>query len=337
MLVVSQMKRARRPRSNAVVAFSASYERDPFLARGMGFEHLRELIERLARPIVVAGLSVAYAGGWKDSPENFTKVLLRLISAEQDDIDDDVTDAPPIAPLVNHLAWPHYLAVTPRIEAEAINSCRIIRVTQELAGLMDVCPDAEAAFDSDRAVFNAALTVSAMRRLQVNGMGLDIVPGLKTEIIPPLAARILIGGKTTGFSGFVPGVFEEALLMLDAGKPVYLLGGFGGATGELVDLLLGEPAAEPITVKRLEDETPALKRLSTIAASRVHPSELHDSADLVARLQTALAPAPGRPIAKVLNTGLSDPETRELITTNDMDTAVRLVVKGLKAHTLVKD
>ena len=335
-----EAKRAKRTRSNTIVAISTSYERDPLLARGMGFEHLKELVERLARPIVVAGLSVAYAGSWKDSPDNFTKVLLGVISAEQDDVDDLASAALPIAPLVNHLAWPHYLAITPRIEAEAINSCRIIRVTQDLAGLTDVCPDAEAAFESDRAVFNAAVTLSAMRKLQVTGMPLDAAPYLKSEHIPPLEARILIGGKATGFRGFAPGVFEEALLMLEARKPVYLLGGFGGATGELADLLLEPATAAQITTKRLEDDSPALRRLNKIATSRTIPSTIHrGTEDLVARLHKALVPGGDRSssIAQVLNTGLNDSETQDLITTNDMDTAVRLIVKGLRARGVIKD
>lgn len=58
-------------------------------------------------------------------------------------------------------------------------------------------------------------------------------------------ARVLIGGKLQGFQGTMPGVMEEATLAVAAQQPVYLAGGFGGATGLLAataldfDALLG--------------------------------------------------------------------------------------------------
>ena len=42
--------------------------------------------------------------------------------------------------------------------------------------------------------------------------------------------RICLGGKTSGYEGHEPGVQEEARLALEYNKPLYLMGGFGGAT-----------------------------------------------------------------------------------------------------------
>ena len=42
-----------------VIALSISYEKDNLLARGMGLEHLRELLVRLARPLLRRGASLA--------------------------------------------------------------------------------------------------------------------------------------------------------------------------------------------------------------------------------------------------------------------------------------
>ncbi len=41
--------------------------------------------------------------------------------------------------------------------------------------------------------------------------------------------RVCLGGKIKGFEGDESGVIEEAKLALKLGKPLYLLGGFGGA------------------------------------------------------------------------------------------------------------
>lgn len=50
-----------------------------------------------------------------------------------------------------------------------------------------------------------------------------------TALLDP-GCRICLGGKTSGFQGKEPGVIEEAKLAIELGKPLYLLGGFGGAT-----------------------------------------------------------------------------------------------------------
>ena len=50
-----------------------------------------------------------------------------------------------------------------------------------------------------------------------------------TERLNP-GCRICLGGKTSGYEGHEPGVQEEARLALEYNKPLYLMGGFGGAT-----------------------------------------------------------------------------------------------------------
>ena len=78
----------RRYRSRAIadklIAISIAYQRDNLLARGLGLEHLRELLLRLVRPLVRQSASLAFGGYWRETEENFTYDLLRLISAEQE-------------------------------------------------------------------------------------------------------------------------------------------------------------------------------------------------------------------------------------------------------------
>ena len=49
-----------------------------------------------------------------------------------------------------------------------------------------------------------------------------------TVLLDP-GCRICLGGITDGYQGTEPGVSEEAKLALTYGKPLYLMGGFGGA------------------------------------------------------------------------------------------------------------
>jgi len=67
----------------------------------------------------------------------------------------------------------------------------------------------------------------------------DEVAGSLTALRRYLAketdARVLIGGKERDYSGAMPGVLEEALLAIEAGQPLYLAGGFGGATATIAE------------------------------------------------------------------------------------------------------
>ena len=52
---------------------------------------------------------------------------------------------------------------------------------------------------------------------------------LLTKLLNP-GCRVCLGGRTDEYQGDEPGVMEEARLALSYGKPLYLMGGFGGAT-----------------------------------------------------------------------------------------------------------
>ena len=60
---------------------------------------------------------------------------------------------------------------------------------------------------------------------------------LRRYLTAHVDGRILIGGKRHDFGGRVPGLMEEALFALQAEQPLFLAGGFGGATHEIVRAL----------------------------------------------------------------------------------------------------
>ena len=67
--------------------------------------------------------------------------------------------------------------------------------------------------------------------------GVDDVPaaltGLRRRLVLETHARVLIGGKERGYQGDLPGIVQEAALAIEAGQPLYLAGGFGGATATI--------------------------------------------------------------------------------------------------------
>jgi len=319
--------------TDSVIAFSISFQRENLFSRGMGLEHLRELLIRLARLILRQGASLAYGGYWEDTEDNFTFELLRLISSEQEDNSIGGPDTSfKIGKLYNHSPWPRYLQITPRIEAQWIHCCRIVRITQQLAGIAeaDIVPDSGIQDQKFRYEFNKAVTLSAMRRLMMEGMAVNIPDVLEPEIIPPVVARILLGGKVDGYSGFLPGIFEEALLTLQKLRPLYVLGGFGGAAEILARAMLDSGSACPdeFTLEYQKAHNPDLAALLENSKQFSPPKDflgpeesLHELFAIVLKARSDLS--------GTLNTGLDNQETRELLTTRDLANAVRLVRKGL--------
>ena len=64
---------------------------------------------------------------------------------------------------------------------------------------------------------------------ETRGEELTVLREWITALLAP-GCRICLGGRMYGFQGDEPGVLEEAGLALNWGKPLYLLGGLGGAT-----------------------------------------------------------------------------------------------------------
>ncbi len=64
--------------------------------------------------------------------------------------------------------------------------------------------------------------------------------GLREYMTINTNARIVVGGKRAGFEGKMPGIVEEVLQSLERRQPVYLSGGFGGVTLEIIRTLRPE-------------------------------------------------------------------------------------------------
>jgi len=65
----------------------------------------------------------------------------------------------------------------------------------------------------------------------------------------------VLGGPVAGFQGKYPGIAEEAFLAVRDGKPLFLLGAFGGCAGAVIEAVRGgapEALTAPIQRRRAE-------------------------------------------------------------------------------------
>jgi len=86
-----------------------------------------------------------------------------------------------------------------------------------------------------------------------NGVTLsESLSTMREKMTEELDIRIVAGGKTEDFSGKYPGILEESYLAIKANesinkkkkKPVFLIGGFGGATSKVIEALQGKKPKE---------------------------------------------------------------------------------------------
>jgi len=96
--------------------------------------------------------------------------------------------------------------------------------------------------------------------------------GLRKYMTSNTNARIVVGGKRAGFEGKMPGIVEEVLLSLERRQPVYLSGGFGGVTLDIIRTLHPEftewfppQAGAPKPDARL---TEGLRRINQVAIEK---------------------------------------------------------------------
>lgn len=146
-------------------------------------------------------------------------------------------------------------------------------------------------------------------------------------------AHLVFGGREQGSLGRFPGIAEEVMLSLHAGKPVYVCGGFGGAARAVGQVLgLGEPWA--ITPPSLVREThePVASTFEQAAREWALQFQLPGKGDLPLTYEElrdffgshALG-SPGWP-----DNGLTPDENRTLFRAVDEHEIVSMVEKGLR-------
>jgi hypothetical protein len=339
------LKEKERRLDGKVLAISFGYS--PQLAElGYLSQHLDEAIIYLLRPVVRLGMDLLYGGfppkrtdgatsisSIGSAPHrNMTLTLLNLLNDERSTGETDLANAgytsalAPTSRLYNPSAWPRCDLITAADEAAWINTCSILRVLPKDAGLAGQLPDK--ASEPDRFFAWQAIVLSQMRRWLAKGFDCPI-PRDATHTVKP-AAFVFLGGKVSGFSSVMPGILEEFLRVTEQKLPVYLLGGFGGASGIIAHALLTKahrPAALTAAFYSTS-QTPDYKTMLEGFGkmdSQVFPGPDREFDELWKVIQD------GREIGlpALLRNGLDAADNKELVTTTDTMNAVHLVWRGL--------
>ena len=274
----------------------------------LGPEHLRQAMIDVARALLRSGHALAYGGDLR--PEGFTINLFELARAEfasrtlhAEDVDGRL--------LTNFLAWPYYLDLDVERKADIMQFCRTVTVPPAAAGI-DGLDDAPREKATPQQI---AACVARMRELMQEGDALD----LDGHPMPELSGRVILGGKRSGYAGFMAGIIEEAARALLAEKPLFVIGAFGGAAGELARALRDGTPEGALTLT----PPPATDPFVQWYAEHGQPDYIQRLYDIV--LETIASPRR----FELLRNGLSEDENRHLF---ERDNSVRLsslITRGL--------
>lgn len=214
------------PLSKHAIAISIS-ESPNLSVLGLSNEHLVDSMAEVARHLLAMGARLIYGGDLR--PGGFTEVLFELISRYRRDADlnDERIGVKNFLPWPVHVSWDADQLRQLSESLKGVAELVFLTVNGEVISLGDRMKLASRAATEDE-WFNG---LTAMREIVTN----------LTD------ARVVFGGKTQGFKGRMPGIAEEALLTLRAGKPLFVLGGFGGCAGDIaheLGLARRSPGAE---------------------------------------------------------------------------------------------
>lgn len=272
------------------VAISVS-ENDDLPSLGIGGEVLKDLTVELTRHILKAGGRLVYGGDLRK--DGYTELFKELSYqyGQKEKTDSDVVY------IDNYLAWPLYNNVTLEQKAEYLNS-RIQLIPAEAGD--NVTEEEKSAFVPPCSLENRlkwATSLTSMRK----------------QMAKVTNARIVVGGRTSGFKGYMAGVAEEFMIATENNQPVYLIGGFGGVAHLLADILEKKTTIVAILDEAMSDDN--YKELYNWCVEHEMPIKYE-------KLENVKIPD--------LNNGLSDDENKTLFHSIDIMEIVSLVLKGLK-------
>lgn len=219
----SQIFSASRFLEGKNVAISISESPDSSIL-GIGKAMFEDLSVELARHLLISGAHLVYGGDLR--PGGFTELFKDLayqygIYEKEKTLKNYFT---------NYLAWPIYVGMAPATHAE-YKSCRVLC---QKATIPDTIPtDLHGQMVPPSTVENLYYWAESLK-------------SMRQEMESHIDARIILGGRVTGFKGYMPGLYEEATNAAKANHPLFLLGGFGGAASRLIKLLKGETTSEKL-------------------------------------------------------------------------------------------
>lgn len=278
---------------------------------GLGPMHLDSALLELSRYLLLGGATLAYGGHL--GKEGYAVQLFDLVRAH-----NTLPNVKHVERVRSYVGWPWpHEASERRPHRDEATFFRVPAPEGVVDVLADLVAEPRAYIPVDSAEHRYAWSrgMTQMRRV------------LTAETY----ARVVIGGKfgctlTAGPSGCgkreewyrsrIPGAVEEAFQSLEVGKPLFLIGAFGGAARLVIDLLEGRD--RPEMSWEYQRGAPHAEGMRHLYEARGEWVTYQTLRDLAAELGV-----------HGLKNGLQYHENAELFVTQDVSRMVELVLQGL--------
>jgi hypothetical protein len=268
------------------IAFSVS-ESDDLLQCGCAKAMLKDIVLELSRYILKAGGYLIYGGdlrkeGFTESFENFSYQYGEKEKADRQE-----------KYFTNYFPWPIHLNISESNKAEFFH-CRV-----------------EPKFVNAPDGVNSSIFIPPVGNENLNVWARSLTK-MREEMENDVDARIILGGRLTGFKGKYAGIIEEFLIASQKNHPIYLIGGFGGAAKAIVDIREGKD----VDLLTLAEETPSYTGFLTYYND--NNSDKIDYSSIKKQI-----------INYTFNNGLTPEENDTLFRTTNILEIVSLILKGL--------
>ena len=306
------------PLLGKIVAVSVSDNED-LLLRGYGPDHLNEFCLRITRKILGLGGSIAFGGVF--GLGNFTPTLRRAAAQELNG-HPSVSSSFGALPFINYQPWPWCL----KAEADAELIGREVGISQ-----FEFVYDDEARLAPDPGIPKKGFKSDMPAQLNNVKRAARASTRMRHWMAEKTDARIVVGGKRAGFVGLMPGILEESLFHLEKRKPLYVVGGFGGASEDLAYSLEGKLEELPLSMtKEGRDTYVPFQDIADAFETKPSPSLQFDldrksAQDCYLRLRREVQ----RVRESDLGNGLSERENQTVLQSECGRELVELIVAGL--------
>lgn len=202
---------------------------------GLSARHCDLAVAELARAVLIAGGALVYGG--RIQPKGFTQVLMEEVNKFAGRLDA----------LTICLAASEHRTLSDEALGRFRKGLGLTARVVCLDEVGEVVDGGNRRPDTSEADRSRGLT--AMRRY----------------VTAITDARVIVGGKLIGYQGTMPGVVEEAILSIRSQQPLFVAGGFGGASLAVARVMGLEPVNwAPATLPARDDRSSiALERLAT--------------------------------------------------------------------------
>jgi hypothetical protein len=183
---------------------------------GLNERHLRDVVVAVARFFLAAGATLLYGGDLRAL--GFTELLFELAAGYRRETEERRRA------VANLLAWPVHIALSQE---------ELDRRRNRLGGSGSVV-----CLSVDGTVMSYQDRASLASKGPSDHEWTEGLTSMRRTLAQWCDAHVLLGGQTQRFRGKMPGIAQEALLTLEAGKPVFLIGGFGGCARDIAETMM---------------------------------------------------------------------------------------------------